>query len=220
MPITPRLPEVVRTSLTALVLVFAMASSARAQEPGDTPEPSEPVLATAGKVLAGGALALALHEGGHLTFDLMLGTSPGIKRVSYAGIPFFAITHDSVSPPKEFTISSAGFWAQHVSSEWILVTHPTLRKERAPVLKGMLAFNVLASLMYTGVALGRTGPPERDTRGIAASAGMAEPWVAPVIATPAVLDTIRYFRPESRVVRWASRAAKVGGVLLVLKARS
>ena len=31
---------------------------------------------------------------------------------------------------------------------------------------------------------------------------------------------VRYLKPESRTLRWASRAAKVGGALLVLKARN
>lgn len=152
--------------------------------------------------------------------DLAVGTTPGIKRVSYAGIPFFAITHDPVSAPKEFAISSAGFWAQHLSSELILVRRPNLRHERATVMKGMLAFNVLVSVMYAGAAIAQTGPEERDTRGMAVSVALAEPWMAPVILTPAVFDAVRYFKPQSRTAKWVSRAAKVGGVLLVIKARS
>ncbi len=171
-------------------------------------------------VLAGAVLGLAVHESGHLTFDVLLGAPPGIKRVSYSGIPFFAITHEPVSAVREFTISSGGFWAQHASSELLLSRRPRLRNEHAPLMKGMLAFNVLASVMYAGAALGRTGPDERDTRGIAASAGIAEQWVAPVILAPAVLDTVRYFKPESRRAKWVSRAAKIGGVLLILKVRS
>jgi len=205
----------------ALIVLLAQPSWVDAQDAAPPPaETAESRIETTAKVLAGAVLGLAVHEGGHLTFDLLLDAPPGIKRISYAGIPFFAITHEPVSAPKEFTISSAGFWAQHASSELLLSRHPRLRYERAPFMKGMLAFNVLASVMYAGAALGRTGPDERDTRGMAVSARIAEPWVAPVILLPAVLDTIRYLRPESRTARWASRAAKVGGVLLVLKTRS
>lgn len=201
-------------------------SALQAQEVQDAPEavtsvpPTEPPLVVVAKLVSGAAIGLALHEGGHLAFDLLLGASPGLKSVSYGGIPFFAITHEPVSAPKEFLISSAGFWVQHASSEWLLTNHPRLRDEHAPFKKGMLAFNVLVSVMYAGAAIGRTGPDERDTRGIAVSARMAEPWVAPVILAPAVLDAIRYIKPESRVARWASRAAKIGGVLLVIRARS
>jgi hypothetical protein len=203
----------------ALALAQSVAASAQGASTGAVPA-GDGRLETAARVLTGAVLGLAVHEGGHLTFDVLLGAPPGIKRVSYAGIPFFAITHGPVGAPKEFTISSAGFWAQHASSELLLSRRPRLRSERAPVMKGVLAFNILTSVVYAGAALGRTGPDERDTRGMAASARMGEPWVAPVILTPALLDAIRYLRPESRTARWASRAAKVGGVLLVLRTRS
>ena len=37
---------------------------------------------------------------------------------------------------------------------------------------------------------------------------------------PAVLDTWRYLKPESRWAAWTSRAMKVGAVLMVVKAAS
>jgi hypothetical protein len=197
------------------------ASAAGAQDTSVTPnQPQENRVEQTVKVLGGAVLGLALHESGHLTFDLLFGASPGIKRVSYAGIPFFAITHEPTSPAREFAISSAGFWMQHASSEILLSRRPRLRYERAPMMKGLLAFNVLTSVMYSGAALRQTGPAERDTRGMAVSLGVAEPWIAPVILAPAVFDTIRYFKPESNTAKWVSRAAKIGGVLLVFKARS
>jgi len=45
-----------------------------------------------------------------------------------------------------------------------------------------------------------------------------EPWVGVTVLAPAVLDAARYYRPNSRVLRWTSRAAKVGGALLIFKA--
>ena len=75
-------------------------------------------------------------------------------------------------------------------------------------------------VMYAGAAIGRTGPLERDTRGIAVSARIAEPWVAPVILAPAVFDALRYYRPESKIARWGSRASKVGALLLAFRPRS
>jgi hypothetical protein len=86
------------------------------------------------------------------------------------------------------------------------------------VLKGLLAFNVVTSVIYTGAAFARHGPAERDTRGIALSADVDEPWVGITILAPAVLDAARYYRPHSRLLRWASRAAKVGGTLLIVRA--
>jgi hypothetical protein len=45
-----------------------------------------------------------------------------------------------------------------------------------------------------------------------------EPWIGVIVLAPAVLDAARYYRPDSRVLQWTSRAAKVGGVLLIFKA--
>ena len=149
-------------------------------------------------------------------FDVAFDAKPALERVSFHGLPFFAITHrDDLSPSREFIISSAGFWVQQAGSEWILTRHPNLRRERAPMLKGALAFNVLASVAYAGAAFARTGPLERDTRGMSASIRWDEPAIGAVILAPALLDAYRYYRPDARWSAWASRAIKVGMVLLV-----
>jgi hypothetical protein len=168
--------------------------------------------------LGGALVGLAAHEAGHVIFDVAFDASPGLARVSFGPIPFFAITHRPVSPREEFTISSAGFWVQHGTSEWLLTKRPNLRAERAPFAKGLLAWNVLASVAYSGAAFARAGPAERDTRGMAISLGVAEPWVGTLLLAPAVLDTIRYVRPRAAWARWTSRAAKAGLVVLVIAA--
>jgi len=171
--------------------------------------------------VGGAASGFLAHEGGHLVFDVAFGADPNVKRVSFGGIPFFAITHrPTVSPEQEYVISSAGFWVQHATSEWILASRPNLRDERAPYLKGWLAWNVLASAAYSTAAFGRFGPAERDTRGMAQSLGIAEPWVGAMILAPAALDTWRYFHPESRWARWTSRAVKAGLVVATVSARA
>jgi hypothetical protein len=143
-----------------------------------------------------------------------------VRKVSAGFIPFFAITHEPVTPTKEFIISSAGFWAQHVGSDVVLSRHPGLRQEHAPLLKGLLTFNIVTSVIYSGAAFSRHGPAERDTRGMAVSADVDEPWIGMTVLAPAVLDAARYYRPNSRALRWGSRAAKVGGALLIFKAAS
>jgi hypothetical protein len=170
------------------------------------------------RFFAGAALGLGFHESAHLIADEAFGADPGVRKVSAGFIPFFAITHEPVTPTKEFIISSAGFWAQHIGTEITLSRHPQLRGEHAPMLKGLLAFNVVTSVIYSGAAFARRGPAERDTRGIAASADIDEPWVGVTVLAPAVLDAARYYRPNSRTLRWASRAAKVGGTLLIFRA--
>ena len=170
------------------------------------------------RFFAGAALGLGFHESAHLIADEAFGADPGVRKVSAGFIPFFAITHEPVTPTKEFIISSAGFWAQDVGSDIVLSRHPQLRQEHAPLLKGLLAFNVVTSVIYSGAAFARRGPAERDTRGIALSADVDEPWIGVTVLAPAVLDAARYYRPNSRALRWASRAAKVGGALLIFKA--
>ena len=208
-----------RTVLVFFVQVAAIcAPSLALAQQNDSPSDTHRA-ATVGLFLAGGALGLGAHEAGHLFFDLIFDADPGIRGVDFHGIPFFAITHRSdLSPAQEFTISSAGFWVQHAGNEWLLTRRPRLRYEHAPLAKGLFTFNVVASGAYAGAAFFRTGPAERDTKGMAAAADMDERAIGFVILAPAVFDTWRYFRPDSRAAVWLSRAAKIGGVLLVVRA--
>jgi hypothetical protein len=199
-------------------LLLAMPATAAAQDAAQPPPATESRTATFLSFLGGAAAALGIHEGGHLVFDVMFDADPDLKRVDFHGIPFFAITHGPLSPVREFTVASAGFWAQHAGSEWLLTKRPLLRHEDAPFAKGLLAFNIGASVAYAGAAFARTGPEERDTLGIALSADIDEPWVGALILAPAVLDGWRYFKPEAKWAVWASRAAKAAGVLLIFRA--
>jgi hypothetical protein len=167
--------------------------------------------------LAGGAIGLVAHEAGHVVVDLAVGEKPGLRKVDFHGIPFFAITHGSVSPRREFLISSAGFWVQHAENEWLLGRRPNLRHERAPLAKGVFAFNVVTSAAYSGAAFARTGPAERDTRGMAASSRVDERWIGALLLAPAVLDTWRYFHPDAKWAAWTSRGVKIGMVVLVVR---
>jgi hypothetical protein len=100
-----------------------------------------------------------------------------------------------------------------------LTRRPSLRDAHAPVAKGLLAFNVLNAAGYAFVAFARAGPFERDTRGMADSIAVNERAIGALVLAPAVFDAIRYFKPESRWPKWASRAAKVASVVLVVKSR-
>lgn len=213
-------------AMLACLLAWPPQLLAQTAEPGPTSTPearssSTPpgVSATAiAQFVVGGALGLGLHEGGHLFMASVLGADPGLKKVSFGPIPFFAISHSDVTPGREYAISAAGFWVQHASSEWLLSRRPGLRYERAPLAKGLLAFNVLASVAYAAAAFGTFGPYERDTRAMADAAAMSEPWVGAMILGPAALDTWRYVKPESRWAAWSSRALKVTAVLVVVRA--
>jgi len=207
-------------AICVIVVVASTAEVVRAQD-----APTQPVTqnvpstaASTGLFLLGAGTAFGAHEAGHLLFDAIFDAHPGIKKVSYKGIPFFAITHESgLSDRQELVIDSAGFWVQEGTNEWLLHAHPDLRHEHAPYLKGAFAFNVLASVVYAGAAFLRTGPPERDTRGMADSLHWKEPYVGLLILAPAVLDAVRYYEPRAKWATWGSRGAKVTGVLLVLK---
>jgi hypothetical protein len=210
--------------LTLLLLVAApLTGHAQSGTPGDdkattAASTAEPGAASLARFLTGAAFGLALHEAGHLGLDLIFDADPGVRRVSFGPVPFFAITHRELGPGQEFAVASAGFWMQQASSEWLLTRRPNLRDQRAPAAKGLLAFNVLASVIYSGAAFARTGPPERDTATMARALKIDEAWVGALVLAPAVLDAWRYYRPESRTARWASRATKLGLVLLTFVA--
>jgi hypothetical protein len=196
----------------------AAAQTSSAVQTLQSPMPNEHPAVASVKFLAGAGLGLVMHESGHLVFDAAFDASPRITGVRFGPFPFFAITHrGDLSPRRELAISSAGFWIQDLSSEWILTRRPSLRGEHAPVAKGVLAFNILNSSGYACVAFARAGPFERDTRGMAGSSGIDERAIGALVLAPAVLDAIRYFKPEAHWAKWASRAAKVGSVLLVAK---
>jgi hypothetical protein len=206
-----------------LTAILGTAEVALAQEPdrqGDAGLPTSEHRTTSalGGFLVGAAVGLAAHESGHLLFDGLFRADPGIKRVSFHGVPFFAITHKSgLSARREFVIDSAGFWVQEATNEFILSRRPNLRRERAPFVKGVVAFNLVTSAAYAGAAFARTGPVERDTRGMADALRWKEPYVGLLILIPAVLDAFRYYHPDARWAAWGSRASKIGGVVLILR---
>ena len=170
------------------------------------------------KFLGGAAVGLGAHESGHLVFDFLLDARPWLKGVRFAGIPFFAVAHrPDLSPRREFTVSAAGFWVQHVSSELLLTHDPDLRSTQAPFKKGMLAFNVLTSVAYSGAAFGRAGPYERDTRAMGHALDIDESWIGAMLLVPAALDTYRYFHPQTHWAAWVSRGAKAGMIVLVIR---
>lgn len=197
-----------------------MLSAAAFAQENDQAQP--PPRASTGKRLAsfltGAAIGLGAHESGHVLADLALGEKPGLQKVDFHGVPFFAITHRSGLPPRrEFTISSAGFWMQHAENEWLLSRRRNLRLERAPLAKGLLAFNVFTSMAYAGAAFAKTGPVERDTRGMAASLRIDERWIGALVLAPAMLDAWRYRHPGAKWAAWTSRGVKIGMVVIVVR---
>ena len=200
------------SSIRCAIVFFLLTSPVLAQEKEAS------VASRFGRVLLGGAAGLAIHESGHLVANWAFDEKVVVKKVNYKGIPFFALSHaPDLSPRREYVVSSAGFWAQYLYSEQILTHHPNLRREQSPLRKGMLTFHVVTSLVYAGAAFGKTGPTERDTRGMAFSRKISERWIGAMVLAPALLDAYRYFHPEARWASWASRSAKMGSVALVLK---
>jgi len=167
------------------------------------------------RFVGGAALALGLHEGSHVVADRAFGVDIDVRRVEFAGVPFFALGHRGGLPARqEYVISSAGIWSQHLTSEWILTARPGIREEQAPFLKGALALDILLSAGYGLAAVARAGPSERDPRGMAVGSGFSEPLVGALILTPAVLDSWRYYRPKAKWPRRLSRVVKVGLVVV------
>ena len=207
-------------AICALTAALATAEPARAQDEVTQPATTTGKSATVDVLsfLAGGAVGLAAHESGHLLFDAIFDAHASVKPVDFHGIPFFAITHDNGLPArKEFVIDAAGFWVQEGTNEWLLTRRPNLRRDSSPFTKGVFAFNVLASFAYAGAAFARTGPAERDTRGMADALGWKEPYVGLLILAPAALDAVRYFHPNARWAVWGSRGAKIFSVTLIFR---
>src|SRR5213593_50925 len=178
--------------IAVLILAALTVPDARAwaqSTPGQAARPHEHRVADVATFLAGGVLALGMHEGGHLVFDVAFDASPKITHVQFGPFPFFAISHrGDLSPRREFTVASAGFWVQEATNEWLLTRRPNLRDEHAWGTKGLLAFNVLNSIGYAIVAFAKAGPPERDTRGMADSIGIDERAIGAIVLAPALLD--------------------------------
>jgi len=209
----------VRAVVLVIFLVFGSASHSHAQtdapaQPADSPSTGKQVVL----FLTGAASGLGAHEAGHVLADLAYGETPGLKKVDFHGIPFFAITHRSGrASNEEFVISSAGFWVQNAGNEWLLSKRPDLKSEQAPFAKGYFAFNVLASVAYAGAAFAKTGPAERDTRGMAAASRVDERWIGALVLAPALLDAWRYYHPGSKWATWSSRGVKIGMVVMVAR---
>jgi hypothetical protein len=204
-----------------MLVLLALTSSAAIALGQESVAASDSDHASPGKraalFLAGGATGLVVHESAHLAADAAFGEKPRLKKVDFHGIPFFAITHRSGLPRKqEFTISSAGFWMQHAENEWLLSGRRPLR-DRGPFAKGVFTFNVLTSAAYAGAAFGRTGPAERDTRGVAESARVDERWIGALLLAPAAFDAWRYFHPGSKWAAWSSRGVKIGMAVLIVR---
>jgi len=204
------------------VLALVASVSGAQTQPDDATPPEKQEHHQSGlrvfKFLGGAALGLAAHESGHLTMDLALGSDPYFKGVNAGPIPFFAISYRNPQPPRgRYAIASAGFWVQHGMSEWILTRSPDLRHKDASVAKGVLAFHIVCSLVYTTGALGQIGPNERDTLGMANSQRINERWVGVAVLAPAALDTYRFFHPRSRWAPWASRAVKLALLAALLR---
>jgi hypothetical protein len=207
------------TGIQVIAVIAGTAEVARAQDADASATQNVPsAVSSSALFVLGAGTAFAAHEGGHLLFDTIFDAHPGVKKVSFDHIPFFAITHDGgLSDRQEYVIDTAGFWVQEGTNEWLLHRHPNLRHEHEPYIKGAFAFNVLASVVYAGAAFLRIGPPERDTRGMAEALHWKEPFVGLLILTPAVLDAIRFYNPSAKWAAWGSRGAKITGVILVLK---
>jgi hypothetical protein len=206
-----------------LLVCFLLIGSGSEQLFAQQEEPAQPsTQPSTGKqavlFLTGGAIGLGLHEAGHVIANLAFGEKPGLQKVDFHGIPFFAITHRSGLPAREeFVISSAGFWVQHATDEWLLTRRPQLKSEQAPLAKGVFAFNVIASVAYAGAAFAKTGPVERDTRGMAAASRIDERWIGALVLAPALLDGWRYYHPNAKWAAWSSRGVKIGMVFMVMR---
>ena len=207
-----------RRLLAVAVVFLLLPLDAIAQSDDTSPAPTSRTVDTA-TFLSGAALAFVIHEGGHLVFDEVFDAHPQLQSVHFGPIPFFAIAPTRPLTARQlFTVASAGFWTQELTSDLLQPRQRDLRHEHAPFAKGMLAFDILTSIGYAATAFAQSGPVQRDTRGMAAALNVPEPAIGALILTPAVLEAYRYYRPDSRWAKWATRIAAAGSVVLVVSA--
>src|SRR5919112_3278322 len=82
-PSAERRPRALIVVLLTFAMVPATSRPVRAQHAATAPSTANGHrAASVGKFLAGGALALAAHESGHLLFDGIFDANPGLKKVS------------------------------------------------------------------------------------------------------------------------------------------
>lgn len=168
-----------------------------------------------GRFFAGAFVALAGHEGSHYIANAAVGSDPYLKSVHYGPIPFFTIEPNHLlNNHDHYITASAGFSGQQMINEWLLTTHPYLRTEDEPFLKGMAAFSFWLTVGYAATAFAESGPVQRDTKGMADSLGWNERWVGAMILVPTALDTYRYKHPDAKWARDASRVSKLAMILL------
>ncbi|MCE5313666.1 MAG: hypothetical protein ABFD49_01255 [Armatimonadota bacterium] len=173
----------------------------------------------ASKFFQGAAIGFLGHESGHLIANCALNTHLYLKSVNYGPIPFFTIEPGKPLNHREHYITaSAGFNAQNIINECILTQHPNLSAEDEPTLKGIASFNFWLAAGYAASAFTKTGPDERDTKGMADSLGWNERWIGVMILVPTALDTYRYKHPDAKWAVTASRLSKLAMIALALDA--
>lgn len=171
------------------------------------------------KFFTGAFVGFLGHESGHLIANYAMDTDPYLKSVNYGPIPFFTIEPGRPLTHREHYITaSAGFNAENIIDEFILIKHPNLNAEDKPFLKGIVTFNFWLNVGYAATAFAGTGPDERDTKGMADALGWNERWVGAMILVPTALDTYRYKHPDSKWAATASRASKLAMIALTLTA--
>ncbi len=193
-----------------------------AAAPAEPSAPQRPMGMWAGdppKFFQGAFVALLGHESGHLITNAAIGTDLYLKGVHYGPVPFFTIEPGRrLDRHEHYITASAGFNGQHLMNEWLLTTHPNLRRENDPFLKGIATFNFWLTMGYAATAFAGTGPVERDTKGMADSLGWNERWVGVMILVPTMLDRYRYDHPEAKWAKTASRLSKLFIIGLAAKA--
>ena len=161
-------------------------------------------------LLLGAGVGLVVHESGHLLFDAALNTEPKIVGVKLGPFPFFAIEPTRVrNNQQRYVIAQAGTMMESIYSEAILQADPHIREQKHAFLKGMLLFHVVLDAGYAITGLAGIGPAQSDVNTMSRALGVP-PWgIGIMLMVPAVVDTYRYFMPESRWAPWVSLGTKL-----------
>lgn len=169
---------------------------------------------------AGAVTGLALHEAGHLAFDLVVGDKPHIIPVNLGPLVFFAIAPQDIKSSRQlYGAAMMGFCVEALYTEVIFARHPDLVHDHQPFAEGLLAFHVALDLGYAITGFTHVGPNESDVNSMARAAGVSPAAIGTMLALPLFFDVLRYFWPGfHRGAVWlgpASRALLLRGAFVL-----
>ncbi len=180
-----------------------------------TPPKSSSVAADAAKFFGGAALALGMHESGHLVLDVAFDAT---RRSSASASGRFRFSPSRIVPACRRGANSRSrrrdSGCRSATSEWLFAKHPGSQARARAAREGDAGVQRARVGRLCGEPRSRkSGPFERDTRGMAASIGVDERGDRPARAGARRVRRVALFPPACALggVGVEDREGGVGG---------